>query len=151
VDERKKGLRARTGREIEGVTLSEKRGRFEIFARAEWMGSDLLVTLWGGVAHIGALGMAAPRPSLRDPKAVSATSSVFTFPGHKEDVPAKVLSEALSSRLNTKVVVDAGIHWDNAQPDELRLIMEACVALKDQVLATLTSYNRPAAPRAQKP
>jgi gallate decarboxylase subunit D len=126
-----------SGPEMKGVTFSEKRGDFEVFARAEWMGADLLVTLWGGVAHIGALGMAAPRPSLRDPKVVSATSSIFTFPGHKEDVPAKMLSETLSAGLNKKTVVVAGIHWDNARPGDLQLIVEACEALRDRILETL--------------
>jgi len=148
VDQGKNAFSARIGREIEGVTLSEKRGRFEIFARLDSMGEDVLVALWGGVAHIGAVGMAQPRPSLRDASVVSATSSVFTFIGHKEDVPAKMFSEALSAGLNRKTVVVAGIHWDNAQPEELRLIMEACVALKDRILATLTSDNRLSSPRA---
>jgi gallate decarboxylase subunit D len=128
--------------ETKGVTLSETRGSFEVFARAEWIGMDLLVTVWGGVAHIGALGVAAPRPSLRDPMEVSATSSVFTFPGHKEDIPAKMLSEALSAGLNRKTVVVAGIHWDNAQPEDLRLIMEACETLKDRILEALRPLTR---------
>ena len=51
---------------IRGVTFSEKRGQFDIFARAESVGDDVLVVLWGGIAHIGAVGIAQPRPSLRD-------------------------------------------------------------------------------------
>jgi hypothetical protein len=97
------------------------------------MGPDLLVTLWGGAVHIGALGMAVPRASLRDPNERSATSSVFTFPGHKEDVTVKLVSEGLSGRLNRKVVVVAGIHWDRLQPDEIRQLMEACEALRDRI------------------
>ena len=119
--------------ELPGFTVSEKRGRFELFARVDAMGPDLLVTLWGGAAHIGALGMAVPRASLRDPNERSATSSVFTFLGHKEDVAAKLVSEALSGRLNRNVVVVAGIHWDRLQPDEIRQLMEACEALKDRI------------------
>ncbi len=121
-----------------GITLSEKRGDFEVFARAEWLGGDVLVTLWGGAAHIGAVAMAAPRPSLLDQGRVSATSSVFTFPGHKEDIPAKMVSEALSAGLNRKVVVVAGVHWDNARPDDLRLIMEACQALHERILREMS-------------
>ncbi len=132
-----------SGPKPKGITFSETRGGFEVIARAELLGEDLLVTLWGGVAHTGAVAMAAPRPSLRDPKAVSSTSSVFTFPGHKEDVPAKMLSEALSAGLNRRTVVVAGIHWDNASPDDLRLILEACEALKDRILQALSSRDRP--------
>ena len=79
------------------LRFSAKRGRFRIFARVDEMGEDLLVTIWGGVVHIGAVAMAAPRPSLRDPRRTSATSSVFTFPGHKEDVTVKMISEMLSA------------------------------------------------------
>ena len=74
-----------------------------------------------------------PRASLRDPNERSATSSVLTFPGHKEDVAVKLVSEALSGRLNRNVVVVAGIHWDGLQPDEIRQLMEACEALKDRI------------------
>ncbi len=123
----------KTGARLPGFTLSERKGRFELFARVDALGPDLLVTLWGGVAHIGALGMAVPRPSLRDPETRSATSSVFTFPGHKEDVTVKLVSEALSGRLNRKVVVVAGIHWDRLQPEEIRQLMDVCEALKDRI------------------
>ncbi len=118
---------------LPGFKLTERKGRFELFARVDAMGPDLLVTLWGGAAHIGALGMAVPRASLRDPHERSATSSVFTFPGHKEDVTVKLVSEALSGRLNRKVVVVAGIHWDRLQPDEIRHLMEACEALTERI------------------
>jgi hypothetical protein len=118
---------------LPGFTLAERKGRFELFARVDALGPDLLVTLWGGAAHVGALGMAVPRASLRDPNERSATSSVFTFPGHKEDVTVKLVSEALSGRLNRKVVVVAGIHWDRLQPDEIRQLMEAYEALSDRI------------------
>jgi hypothetical protein len=120
------------------VTFSEKRGRFEIFARAESVGDDVLVVIWGGIAHIGAIGIAQPRPSLRDSSVMSATSSVFTFLGHKEDVPAKAMSEALAARLNKKVVVVAGIHWDNALPEEIGMISEACEALVERIASKLS-------------
>ena len=121
------------------VTFSEKRGPFEIFARAESVGNDVLVVLWGGIAHIGAIGIAQPRPSLRDSSVMSATSSVLTFLGHKEDVPAKAMSEALAARLDKKVVVVAGIHWDNALPEEIGMISEACKALVERIASKLSS------------
>ncbi|MGD0230587.1 MAG: hypothetical protein ABSC19_09540 [Syntrophorhabdales bacterium] len=122
---------------MRGMTLSEKRGRFELYARVDEMGPDLLVTLWGGAVHIGALGMAVPRPSLRDPNEKSATSSVFTFPGHKEDMTVKLVSEGLSGRLGRNVVVVAGIHWDALKPEEIREIMEASEALMGRIVLEL--------------
>ncbi|MGA3174240.1 MAG: hypothetical protein ABSE25_07425 [Syntrophorhabdales bacterium] len=118
---------------VKGVTISVKKGRFSVSARVDSMGPDILVTLWGGAAHIGALGMATPRPSLRDPDERSATSSVFTFPGHKEDVAVKLMSEMLSGRLNRKVVVVAGLHWDRLEPGDIRQIVDACKVLGERI------------------
>ena len=118
------------------LRFSAKRGRFRIFARVDEMGEDLLVTIWGGVVHIGAVAMAAPRPSLRDPRRTSATSSVFTFPGHKEDVTVKMISEMLSATLGEAVVV-AGIHWDDLQVKDIGLISDACKALGGRIAAKI--------------
>ena len=49
--------------------ISERKGDLEVFAQVEVLGDDLLVVLWGGTRpHIGAIGVAQPRPSLLDPK-----------------------------------------------------------------------------------
>jgi len=122
-----------TGPGINFATFSEKRGKFEVFARVDLMGSDVLVTVWGGTAHVGAVAMAVPRPSLRDPEERSATASVFTFSGHKEDAVVKAFSEELSGRLGRHVVVAAGIHWDCLEPGEISQITEACEALKKRI------------------
>src|SRR5512136_3111700 len=94
--------------------VSISKGKFKLHAHTQRMGQDLLVSIWGGtLPHIGAVGMATPRPSLRDPKKWSATSSTFTYVGHKEDLIVKGISEMLAGRLKRKVVVVAGIHWDD--------------------------------------
>ena len=106
-----------------GFKLEVSKGRFKIHAFVQEMGSDILVSIWGGNRpHIGAVGMATPRPSLRDPKEWSATSSSFTFVGHKEDTVVKRISEMLASRLRTNVVVTAGIHWDAISAKEIKTI-----------------------------
>ena len=94
------------------LVIEEKRGRFKIFAEIKQLGKDILVIVYGGAVHIGAVGMAQPRASLRDPEKVSATSSAFTYVGHKEDAVVKTMSEEIAKRLNKKVVVVAGMHWD---------------------------------------
>jgi hypothetical protein len=122
---------------MRGSTFSVKRGRFRVSARVDEMGEDLLVTLWGGAVHIGAVAMAVPRPSLRDPRARSATSSVFTYPGHKEDVTVKPMSELLSGRLGRNTVVVAGIHWDGLEPEEIRQIADACKVLGERIIGKI--------------
>ena len=99
-------------------------GEYELEASVRLIGQDLLVAIWGGEKpHIGAVSAAQPRPSLRDPKATSATASVICFPAHKEDELAKAVSEILASVLNTRVVVTAGIHWDNISEEGIQKII----------------------------
>jgi hypothetical protein len=115
--------------------LRVSRGRFSIQALVQEIGRDVLVSLWGGNRpHIGAIGMATPRPSLKDPKKWSATSSNFTYVGHKEDSVVKMMSEKLASRLKTHIVVVAGIHWDKIRPEEIEIIQELTRELGDQIL-----------------
>jgi len=99
-------------------------GEYELEASVRLIGQDLLVAIWGGEKpHIGAVSAAQPRPSLRDPKVTSATASVICFPAHKEDELAKAVSEILASVLNTRVVVTAGIHWDNISEEGIQKII----------------------------
>jgi hypothetical protein len=123
---------------MKAFKLKVSRGRFSIQARVQEMGRDVLVSLWGGDRpHIGAIGMATPRPSLKDPKKWSATSSNFTYIGHKEDTVVKMISEKLASRLRTNIVVVAGIHWDNIRPEEIEIIQDLTHKLGEQILNRL--------------
>ena len=87
------------------------------------MGNDLCVVIAGGeVPHLGAVAVAQARPSLQDKTKLSATTSVITLLGHKEDVVAKRVAHALAARLNKNVVVCCGIHVDDIRPDELQFV-----------------------------
>ncbi|MEE8340457.1 MAG: hypothetical protein V3R56_09950 [Xanthomonadales bacterium] len=92
-------------------------------ARAVQIGADILVYIWGGDRpHIGAVAAAQPRPSLADEDRRSATCSVLTYLGHKEDEVVKLVAEHLSAALDTHVVVTAGIHWDGLNQNEISSI-----------------------------
>jgi hypothetical protein len=78
--------------------------------------------------------MAEPRPSLADPRKVGATSSVYTYLGHKEDITAKTMAEKLAKVLNRKVVVVAGIHWDNLRDEEIEIIVSLCHEITEDVM-----------------
>lgn len=107
------------------ISVSIKEGRFKLEALVKPLGQDFLVAVWGGThPHIGAVALAVPRPSLRDRKKTSATSSVLTLMGHKEDVTAKMISEALAATLKRNVVVTVGIHWDNLKVEEIQRIVD---------------------------
>lgn len=121
--------------------VSEGDGRFEVFAKVFELGPDCLVILWGGTRpHVGAVGLAQARPSLRDPTQRAATSSVFTFVGHKEDMVAKMMSEELAKRLGKNVVVSAGIHWDNLTDPEIKTITKLCQSILDDIIAKFNTH-----------
>lgn len=114
------------------------RGPFRIHGDVQEIGQDLLVTIWGGTKpHIGAVGMAIPRPSLRDPRKWSATSSNFTFLGHKEDILVKKISERLASQLRRNVVVIAGIHWDDISAKDIKVVETLTKKLQGEILKRL--------------
>jgi gallate decarboxylase subunit D len=120
--------------------VSASNGKFAVSAEVLEMGDDCLVAVWGGTRpHIGAVGMGQVRPSLRDPNKSSATSSVFTFVGHKEDSVAKWLAEELSRRLKRNTVVAAGIHWDNLSEDDISAITGLCRDILEKILERMAS------------
>ncbi len=106
-------------------------------ARVVPVGADLLVILTGGRAHIGAVAIAQPRPSISDADAISSTSSVFTRVGHKEDVVSRAMSEELSKALNKVVTVVAGLHWDNLKAKDIGLIVEICGTISKGIIAVI--------------
>lgn len=109
-------------------------GGYLIEALWQQLGNDYLLTIWGGEAHIGAVAMAQPRPSLADPDRLSATASVYCYVGHKEDEVVKKVSERLASTLGTKVVVVAGLHWDDLKQEGIRQVAKNVHALVDNIV-----------------
>jgi len=100
-------------------------GRHDLKARVIQVGEDYVVCIWGGDRpHVGAVGMALPRPSLRDPQITSSTASVFTYPGHKEDHLVKEAAERLAASLGGNVVVCAGAHWEELDSRGIEEVLE---------------------------
>ena len=96
---------------------------------------DVVVVVTGGYDHIGAIGLAIPRPSLEDQNRTSATSSILTMLGHKEDVVARYVSEKVAAATNRNVVVIAGIHYDNLVQEDLEILREQWVILTKKITA----------------
>jgi gallate decarboxylase subunit D len=117
-------------------------GRYDLEAAVRSVGDDLLVAIWGGERpHIGAVAFAQPRPSLKDPKATSATVSVICALGHKEDDLVKAVSEILAAALNTRVVVTAGIHWDDLDAEGIAAVLRNSEILVDLLLAEIARLS----------
>lgn len=117
-------------------------GGFLIEALLQELGKDYLLSLWGGVAHIGAVAMAQPRPSLADPERLSATASVFCYVGHKEDDVVKVVAERLAAALAARVVVAAGLHWDHLTLEGIRQVQKNVDKLVDLIIQQKKGVGR---------
>lgn len=105
---------------------SESSSRITLEAVDVPMGDDhCLVITGGGRPHLGAVALAQARPSLRDPSKVSASTSVLTLLGHKEDIVAHRAAERLAAALNCNVAVCCGIHLDAISAVELEFIDRA--------------------------
>ena len=114
-------------------------GSYDLEASGQWLGPDLLVAIWGGEKpHIGAVAVAQPRPSLKDPEFTSATVSVFCYAGHKEDELAKAAAEILAAALNAHVVVTAGIHWDNLSAEGIQQVIKNSGILLELILTQIS-------------
>ena len=122
-------------------TLQTATGKYDLEGYVRLIGTDLLVAIWGGERpHIGAVAIALPRPSLKDPLKGSATVSVFCFLGHKEDELAKRAAEKLSAALQTSVTVTAGIHWDGITQAGIRQVLKNSEKLVELILDRMLQH-----------
>jgi hypothetical protein len=107
---------------------------YKLSAEVKFIGSDLLVVISGGdKPHIGSVAVAMPRPSLRNRPAMSATSSVYNVPGHKDQAIAQRASEVLSAKLNCTVVVTAGFHSDGISREGIKRVLENAEKLAEKI------------------
>ena len=121
-------------------SIKTDEGKYDLEAHVRFIGQDLLVAIWGGEKpHIGAVSIAQPRPSLKDPMITSSTASVFCLLGHKEDELAKAAAEILSAALNTNVIVTAGIHWDNIDQNDIGKVIQNSDILLELILQKIAS------------
>lgn len=109
------------------IVLHEGTGRSAVRLEARRIGSDLAVLLSGGSEHIGATVLALP-PALPPDEAVCDDATrpcvrTLTVPGHRDDVPARMLAARLCLAMNRPVCVTAGIHIDAASREEIDAIL----------------------------
>jgi hypothetical protein len=119
----------------EVISLEASRGRIRLRLHAVAMGRDLCVTLAGGErAHIGAVALSQARPSLDGGGGISASTSVLTLAGHKEDDLARAISARLARHRDGSVCVACGIHVDAILPSELQDVQELAEELVARLL-----------------
>jgi hypothetical protein len=82
-------------------------------ATVESVGKDLCITVTGGTGHIGSVSIALPRPSLNKTGENSATVSTFNVTGHLDNIIGDAFAKRMASKLNCRVAVICGIHFDD--------------------------------------
>lgn len=121
-------------------TIHTNEGEYDLSAHVRLIGDDILVAIWGGEKpHIGAVAAAHSSPSMKDPKVMSTTASVLCYSGHKEDDLAKFAAKKLAAALDTKVVVTAGIHWDNLSAGGIQKVIRNSEDLVMSILRKIRS------------
>lgn len=99
--------------------------RFNIKSIAIVTDEALIVNVLGGEKpHVGAVAISIPRPSLKYPKKLSSSTSVFTLIGHKEDELVKPIAELLVKELKRTTVVIAGVHVKNASEEDIKKLID---------------------------
>lgn len=114
---------------ISQIVLEAASGRIRLTLEAKWLGADLLVTISGGKAHLGAMALA--RPDL--------PSQLAELPGHKDGIVAKELAEYLATAFDTAVAVSCGIHYDSLALQEIELVKSLAQVLAQKLTATLAA------------
>ena len=107
----------------------------QIVLDATFIGEDILVAIYGGdQAHIGAVAISTPRKSLQDGEKTSSSTSVFVYPGHKEDDLAKNAAGKMAKILNKKIVLTCGIHLDAITASDIQRILKSVDCLVDEAV-----------------
>jgi hypothetical protein len=91
----------------------------------------LLVT--GGEAHVGAVAVCGPAEG-----SAPARPAVTVVPGHKEGPLAEECARALAQVVQCTCCVVAGIHQDEATPDEIATIVKNVRQGMDELVSSLT-------------
>lgn len=114
------------------MKTSKTIGRLTLLLEGKEVGSDLLVTLTGGKAHIGAAALAYP-----DKETGRITASVLSAPGHKEEEIALDGAKTISRETNKTVLFAAGIHLDDISAEEIEEINKTCAEMVQNCLKNL--------------
>lgn len=105
-----------------------KRTTYEITLKAEWIGNDLLLSLYGGdTPHIGTVTTFS-----------SGETQVQRFPSHdgrfhKDDILAKILLEKIQSIIPGNCVITAGVHVDHISKEQIEASFPMTEELADEL------------------
>ena len=118
------------------VLMHAGKGRTKVSLSAQWLGKDLIVCLFNGQGHLGAVAVADFCHAEN-----RASTSVITRLGHKEDAVARNAAHTLCREFKKPVCAIAGIHVDDISEQEIAEIVQNCDSLVEK-LSRLTTVRR---------
>lgn len=96
----------------EGIESEKTLVEYRIFK----LGADVLITITGGQAHIGALGFL-------DKESIDEADT-FQFKHHREEIIVKEAIEGLKGVFEGQLLIVAGIHYDDINKKQISIIVE---------------------------
>ncbi len=120
------------------MQLSEGAGKYRVEATLIATDEGYILHLLGGEKpHVGAVIISQPRESLTGDGSISCTTSNLPLLGHKDDIAAKPVAEAIVKATRQPVVAIAGIHIDNATVDDIEQLQSNINVLTQRLLREL--------------
>lgn len=121
-------------KEIRLFAGTSERNKVELFARLS--PEAIIVLLQGGEKpHIGAVVLTIPHSCSADGKMFSCNSWTVPVLTHKDDEIAKPCAEKIAGITGKATVVIAGIHVQDARPEEISLFINNCNLLVQKLLS----------------
>jgi gallate decarboxylase subunit D len=118
------------------IVLNAGRGRMKVSLSAQWIGNDLIVSLFNRQGHLGAVAVADFCHAEN-----RASTSVITRLGHKDDTVACNAARTLCRKFKKPVCAIAGIHVEDISEQEIAEIIRNCDSLVEK-LSRLTAVSR---------
>jgi len=117
--------------------LTKGEGRARVNVTVNSMGSDLVVRIYNGSAHIGAVAVGD-----YDYEHERASVSVITRLGHKDDALVREAAYLLSKSIRRPVCVIAGVHLDNITGEEIDKILASTRTAITEIISVCTEQRR---------
>lgn len=117
----------------EPVTAGQ--GRTEVRLALVSQGRDLVLLVGGGAVHVGAVAVARPA-------AAGGAAGLVVIPPHKEGPLAEQCAALVAEAAGCACAAVAGIHQDDATPDEIAAICTNALAAARRLAAALSREDR---------
>lgn len=104
----------------------------------ETAGHGLVCFLSGGtLPHVGGQALASPGPLLHGAQLSHTDMWIATVPGHKDADAAAAVARRLCLATGQPVSVAAGIHVDDATPEQIETLLQNCLDAAGLAVAEL--------------